>query len=80
MDVKAKIIKLDMVDASEWEFAYGAEVFGKLLKAQVYGEHVTIICANVYNSFDIVLSDGTKVDAICDLHLCTTRNIKLHSI
>ena len=69
MQAKAKIVKLDIVDASEWEFSYGDVVFGKLLKAQVYGEHVTIICANAYNSFDVVLRDGTKVEAINGIHL-----------
>ncbi|AUE22593.1 hypothetical protein Ah1_00052 [Aeromonas phage Ah1] len=69
MQAKAKIVKLDQVDSSEWEFAYGDEVFGKLLKAQVYGEHVTIICACADNYFDIVLQDGTKVDAIHGMHL-----------
>ncbi|BES53203.1 hypothetical protein [Aeromonas phage phiWae14] len=67
--MKAIIKNLQIVDASEWEFAIGKEDFAKLMQAQIYGEQVEILQEACDRYYDIKLQDGTIIDAISDLHL-----------
>lgn len=81
MPVITRLIRINAVDESDWNIDLEDGVLAKMIEAQRTREHVTIECVAVPDGnrehayYDIVLKDGTAVNAISGFHLADLNSL-----